>query len=521
MPPFSEIFGERGPPPDAKDDPFNTPILKFTPEDSWTLGDAFQGTQIFGATGSGKSSGSGQAIARQLLRLKLGGLVLAAVPDELPRWASYADDTKSLDRLVVLTTPERKDYLLNPGQNEPAWRHETAKRLSGVRFCHRFDALEYELNQGGQSPKITRNIVSLFVSALSSGDGSLGRSDGYWMDALRELLTHTFDLLHFAGEPVRLGEANAIVCSAAASRDEAASRKWRKSVCFQHLAKAFARQHTMTDEEKQDWQDTFVFWTTTFPGLAEETRTSIVSTFSTKATSLLRRPLRSLLCVSIDGHVRPERSRSGSVIIVDLPVKEYGETGRLAQVLYKTVWQRAMERPGVSGRDPKPVFLWADESQYFITPEDRMFQQTARSSRVATVYLTQNLPNYYAATGSSRFESDVQSLLGNLQTKIFHANGDPVTNEWAEKLFGRRRLSDTSYTIGEQVSAHSGPNDQALVPAVEFTTLRMGGKHNRFLVDAYVFSGGRTWNSDAAVETGIRISFHQQRADVAHEELGR
>ena len=42
--------------------PLDMPLVQFSPlaKDIWTLEDAFQGTVIFGSTGSGKTSGSGQ-----------------------------------------------------------------------------------------------------------------------------------------------------------------------------------------------------------------------------------------------------------------------------------------------------------------------------------------------------------------------------------------------------------------------------------------------------------------------------
>jgi hypothetical protein len=56
------------------------------PENYWSLNDAFQGVQILGGTGSGKSSGSGQALARAFLEANLGGLVLTAKTDEVFAW---------------------------------------------------------------------------------------------------------------------------------------------------------------------------------------------------------------------------------------------------------------------------------------------------------------------------------------------------------------------------------------------------------------------------------------------------
>jgi len=46
--------------------------------DSWRIKDACEGTMIFGGTGSGKTSGSGRALATSFLSAGFGGLVLCA-----------------------------------------------------------------------------------------------------------------------------------------------------------------------------------------------------------------------------------------------------------------------------------------------------------------------------------------------------------------------------------------------------------------------------------------------------------
>ncbi len=56
------------------------------PQNYWTLKDAFEGVQVFGGTGSGKSSGSGKALALAFLEANLGGLVLTAKTDERLAW---------------------------------------------------------------------------------------------------------------------------------------------------------------------------------------------------------------------------------------------------------------------------------------------------------------------------------------------------------------------------------------------------------------------------------------------------
>ena len=256
------------------------------------------------------------------------------------------------------------------------------------------------------------------------------------------------------------------------------------------------------------------YWLLDFAGLSDRTRSVIVSTFTSKVTGLTRFPLYELLCTGKVGE-RPfvdivKATREGKVVIVNLPVKRYTEVGRFAQVLIKTVWQRAIERHPDDGR---PVFLWADEAQFFATKEDMLFQTTARSSRCATVYLTQNICNYYAMMPGRDPKSVTDSLLGNLATKIFHANGDPSTNEWAQRLFGNER----SYTTSSSVNNSGGPNPSTslqqgatetqpipIVQAKDFRSLRKGGIHdgNDRWVDAIILQSGKKQGL-------VRASFRQ------------
>src|SRR5579864_4687299 len=119
----------------------NAALLEFTadgrtklPENYWSLNDAFQGVQVFGGTGSGKSSGSGQALARAFLRANLGGLVLTAKTDEAAQWEEYARDTGRGDDLIRVDA-------------EAKWR---------------FNFLSYELKRPGAGAGQTENLVNLF-----------------------------------------------------------------------------------------------------------------------------------------------------------------------------------------------------------------------------------------------------------------------------------------------------------------------------------------------------------------------
>src|SRR6202789_3983571 len=106
----SHILAKTPPPNPEKDWPDNEEaLLQLTPgdkpklpENRWSLNDAFQGVQILGGTGSGKSSGSGQALARAFLDANLGGLVLTAKTDEVFAWTEYAKATGRTDDLLIV-----------------------------------------------------------------------------------------------------------------------------------------------------------------------------------------------------------------------------------------------------------------------------------------------------------------------------------------------------------------------------------------------------------------------------------
>ncbi len=399
----------------------------------WCLKDAFEGVQIFGGTGSGKSSGSGQAIARAFVESNLGGLVLTAKTDEVLSWKRYAKAAgRETDLLIV-----------EPGSP------------------HRFNFLRYELKRPGTGAGHTENLVNLFCSVLEAAERKQGGGgqDAYWQRTLKQLLRNAIDLAILALDDIELPSLYRIITSAPRSAEEADNPEWqKKSACFALLEVAGSKA-----KEKgrvNDYELTRDFWLREFPNLAPETRSVIVSTFTSMADCFLRGMLRNLFCTDLN--FSPEDTFKGKIIILNLPVKEFNELGQFSQVLFKFIWQRAVERrisADLSREEAqataRPVFLWADESQFFVNSYDALFQSTARSSRACTVYLTQNLPSYFSAFGGQNARSDAESFLGNLQTKIFHANGDPSTNNWAADSIGKTRQA-TFYGGLTEAAARGG-----------------------------------------------------------------
>ena len=472
-------------------------------ENYWCLKDAFEGGQVFGGTGSGKSSGSGQAIARAFLEANLGGLVLTAKTDEVLAWKRFAKQAgRETDLLIV-------------EQGGP----------------YRFNFLRYELRRPGAGAGHTENLVNLFCSVLEASErkhGQSGGNDSYWQRTLKQLLRNAIDLAVLAADDVDLPSLYRIITSAPRSPAEAADEKWQEdSVCFALLE--HSKDRATEKGRESDYELTQDYWLKEFPSLAGETRSVIVSTFTSMADCFLRGMLRTLFCTDLT--FKPEDTFDGKIIILNLPIKEYNELGQFAQVLFKFVWQRAVERripAGISRENAektiRPVFLWADESQFFVNSYDALFQSTARSSRACTVYLTQNLPSYLAAFSGANSRAEAEAFLGNLQTKIFHANGDPTTNNWASESIGRTRQIQYYGGMSEGTGAKGGAggmNQSAggsqtfeyLMQPQEFTMLRTGGSECDLKVDGIVFQGGRRWvvpgKEKRSVQNYIRHVFHQ------------
>lgn len=462
------------------------PLLQWSDVDPWTIGDAVEGTLVLGATGSGKTSGSGRAIATSMLRRKFGGLVLTAKSDECQTWLRYARECGREDDVVVF----------------------------GVESPWTFNPIDLELRRAGIGAGLTENIVQMIGTILEVGDrgsGSGRDNDGYWRKASQQLCRNLVDLLAIAKGRITIPDIYRLAVSAPTSLEQVRSDEWRsKSLCWHCLGEGLKREKT--PRQAADFELVADYFLREFPALADKTRSVVVSTLSSTIDVLNRGALRELFCG--DTNLTPQAAEEGKIIIVDLPVKEFGEVGQFAQVLWKYAFQRSIERRVVTP-ETRPVFLWADEMQNFVTSYDMQFQTTCRSALVATVLLTQNVSNVYAALGGGeKGRAEAASLFANLNTKIFHAQTDPVTNEWAASIVGRslHQFGNASSSstpeermngaLGMRWLTHPGNTsagfsesyDFEVQPAV-FTQLRTGGRAHAGIVDAIVVRNGRKFES--------------------------
>ncbi|HEY5233705.1 MAG TPA: hypothetical protein VIK35_09250 [Verrucomicrobiae bacterium] len=70
--------------------------------EGFRLSDALTGACVFGATGSGKTSGPAKHLAYGYLAAGFGGLVLCAKKEERRQWEQWAAETERTDDLVII-----------------------------------------------------------------------------------------------------------------------------------------------------------------------------------------------------------------------------------------------------------------------------------------------------------------------------------------------------------------------------------------------------------------------------------
>ena len=459
-------------------------LLNFSGE-GFTVRDACQGVQVFGATGSGKTSGSGRYLAMSYLACGFGGLVLCAKPDERALWEELAELTAREDDLVVFDA-------------------------TGDR--HRFNFIDYEKNHAGDGVGLTANIVELLteiVKAIDREEKDQGEKP-FWKNALRQLTTAVIELASFAGLPLQFELLSDIVRSGPQGMQQWSDPDWqRESVCYQCIAEA-ERLGGRDPEAEADFKKCRAYFASDFAKLHPETRSSIVLSFTMVVDLFNARPLRQLL--SSDTTLSPEDTFAGKIILLDLPIQKYYRAGRIAQFVWKYVWQRAVLRRQVKP-GTLPVFLWADESQNFIGDFDPEFQAVARSARACTVYLTQNLGMYKKALGEGS-DNAVEAFLGNLQTKIFHQNSSTETNEWAAELFAKDWMTKTGGQSGwnQGGGATSGRSTTQemnyQVPPITFTRLARGGPQSNRIVEGILYKGGTVFKATGT--SYLPVQFKQQ-----------
>lgn len=471
--------------------------------EKWTVSDACKGTLILGATGSGKSSSSGALLAKSFLEFGYGGLVLCAKKDEVHMWKKFAEETGRTDDLVIFQN--RSHYQFNP--------------------------LEYEQNREGDGAGDVQNIVEILMTLyemsnnLTAGDSGRG-DERFWTMAMRRLLTRSIQLLQISKKEISFGNIYNLITSVLhreikeqyintkltldqtnLNKEEKKSAKdflayiLENSFCLRCLDDARKRHQNneLNDEESEIWGAVKNYFFNEFVELSDRTASVIKESALGIVFPFQIGLLKRHFSTTVSPEMKPELAyQEGKIFVMDISVKEYLISGILGQGVFKLAFQQAMERrvfPDDDELGPRPVFLWADEAQNFYSSHDTLFASTARSSLVSIVNLTQNLPSIIVAMGSNKAQQKAMSLIGNLSTKIFHANSDPETNKLASEMIDKVKVKKKSISKAgdDNLTTSIGTQLEYQVLPGDFTTLWTGGYKFGLQAQAYVVETGEMY----------------------------
>jgi hypothetical protein len=181
---------------------------------AFRLSDALSGVSVFGATGSGKTSGPAKHLAYGYLAAGFGGLVLCAKKEERSQWQQWAHDCGRSDDLVIID---------GGGQQ-------------------RFNFMNWEASRTGSGAGFTINIVALLDEisrAISGADKGVSGDQKFWEDALHNLNMNLVDLPVLAGLKVSLPLLRSIASSAPLTLAQAKDPEWQAtSYCARALQEA-------------------------------------------------------------------------------------------------------------------------------------------------------------------------------------------------------------------------------------------------------------------------------------------
>ena len=439
-----------------------------------------------------------------MLKSGFGMCILCAKKDERRRWMRYIEEV----------APQRMEDVV------------LFNKKSGL--C--FNVLEYEMYREGEGAGENINIIESLmilndaVRVYQSGSGG-GKDERYWDLSLRSLIDRCISTLELAGEEISIPNMRKLVSSRFIEGEPAYYQKLERLAAdvsidpdkrhkakeemdawieerylLQTLLKISNRISASTNTDTEHL--VMDYWLRELPSIGEKTSGIIVSSFMGIVEPFLSKGiLKNQFTSGLSKELLPENIYSqNKIVIIDFPIKEFKLAGMLAATIYKTAFQSCMERRDIENEtDPKPVGLWIDEYQNFCNPKvDSLFQTTARSSWIATVYITQNINNMYFIMGSDQPEAKAKSLLGNLNLKYFASNDNYDTNLWASQMIGQHRVDFEHLSISKNMEISKSKNQQMQyrVTPDHFTTLKTGRKANKYIVETVVFKAGKTWGKD-------------------------
>jgi hypothetical protein len=276
--------------------PLDKRLLSWSKVDHHTIGHAVNGVICTGISGSGKSTGPGEATTKSYMRADFGLVIHTVKPSDVETALRWCQETGRADDVVLF------------GPGHPA----------------KLNFLDYTLKSGGAGNGLTDNVVSCLRNCAeirdraSGGGGGGGGENKFFVVAEQQALRAAVDVEVAATGGVSVPCIHRLVTSAPTSTDEFHNERWRaESHCFDRLQKASraarASGGKINGVFPSDLDNAGAFWCNEWPKMADRTRSSVLSSVTGTLDTLNRGYCKELLCT--DTTFRPEELFEGKILI--------------------------------------------------------------------------------------------------------------------------------------------------------------------------------------------------------------
>lgn len=458
---------------------------------------------IAGNSGSGKTSGPAAWILNDILQDKArpGGLFLCVKQDERIRIERAIKKAGRGDDLVIISADN--PYTVN--------------------------ALEYELFRKGKDHVEYSQVLDLMMEIFllgenfQAGGGSGGENERFWDKALRKNLQRLMMLLVLANMPVTIANMRKILIDAFSKEDVERYQnlwvsietktgteqqkaieeyeRWCQSNFFLHCFDKADTRQDLNSNQIDDFQLVGDYFFKIWCKISEKTKAIVEESALGLFEPWMSGILKTHFSDKMSDEVRPERCyEEGVLIIVDVPIKEYGISAVYASGIAKKLFQLCFERRIVENEvNSRICVIWTDEYHFLCSPQsDDKFASSSRSTLCAGIYITQSINNIKVSMGKDSAEAKTKSLLSNLGTQIFCGNICRDTNVYAAEMIGKTFINtnSTSFDSNDRASQSSSEQLHYRVQPEHFASdLRYGGPVNNYKVDTIMVVRGKKWST--------------------------
>jgi len=471
-----------------KDRSLDAAVYRWNQQDVFTRRDLLRSIAIFGASGSGKSSGSGFALGKAIVSDRLtSGLILGSKPEDREFWQTiFAKAGRSKDLIVF-------------GPHEGA----------------RFNLLAEEMRAGADSRDLTQCILTIGETLSRSGGGGRGQeNEKFWEMQKSRALYNAIEIVRQSGEDVSAPNVQRFITEAATSSEMVSSSEWQRNYHNDVFRAAHAAQKTSA--ERHDYELARAFWLSEYPGQDPKVRSSVLADVQGTLHTLCTGILRELL--STTTNVSPRMFELGKYVFLDMPIAQYGASGSACLAGWKFATQRHVLRRKAADDTPITI-IWADEAQKVVNSFDSDYLAECRSHRGCLLFLTQSIHSFYA-TMHQGGEHQADAFLTNFLTKIFHAVGDEKTAAYGCSLLGKRLRGFASSTVqpggevydeltgeGKSSSSYSERYESIKQGNAFMHGMRTGGPECGYVVDGWIIRSGQPFSNGEAF---IKAAFSQR-----------